>query len=52
MEESGQKKLATTQKGLVFLQKYAELQELMGYNVKYGFKMASSQVQMVMVRSR
>jgi hypothetical protein len=50
-EEDGQKKWATTQKGLGFLQKYVELQELMGPKGKFGLKMAASPVRSVLVKS-
>ena len=51
-EDSGQTRLATTDKGLVFLQKYLELQELMGLRSMPKLKMAGSPVQMVLVKSR
>jgi hypothetical protein len=45
--DCGQKKLATTEKGVVFLEKSLELQKLAGIKSRWGFGMPNSALQTV-----
>ena len=52
VEPGGQGKLAATEKGLLFLQKYGEIQEVLFAKGRHKAKASNPRIQLVMVQSR